>query len=180
MSGIGRLLLFFFFLPSVPDVTINQIKVGIICVLSFSTSLLLPSFLMEHNLQQLQDCFVSLHSHVKVQVKNLELDLLWLYPVGRGILKERVSLARRSANILVNRGCLTGRCFIAPRPSLKPEVTFGVGWSRQELRAWLAMSMGGIKQDPCCMSPPPVSPSHHCVMGWPQREVQPAAHPSVN
>lgn len=84
---------------------------------------------MEHNLQQLQDCFVSLHSHVKVQVKNLELDLLWWYPVGRGILKERVSLARRSANILVNRGCLTGRCFIAPRTIFE---TWGHFWCRME------------------------------------------------
>lgn len=89
MSGTGRLLVFSFSLPSVPDLIIkfNQIKVNFIWALSFSTSLLLRSFLMQHNLEQLQDCFVSLHSHGKVQVQSLELDLLWLYPVGE-YLKE--------------------------------------------------------------------------------------------
>lgn len=52
-----------------------------------------------------------------------------------------------------------GRCLI-------PKVTFGVGWGRQELRAWLAVSMGGIKQDLCPVSPPAVCPSHRCIMGW--------------
>lgn len=51
-------------------------------------------------------------------------------------------------------------------PCLIPKVTFGVGWGRQELRAWLAVSMGGIKQDLCPVSPPAVCPSHRCIMGW--------------
>lgn len=72
MSRLGLLLFCSFFLPSFLDVIIklNQIKINIICALSSSTSLLSPSFLMQHNLQQLQSCFVSLHSHLKVQVKS--------------------------------------------------------------------------------------------------------------
>jgi len=96
MSGLELLLFCSFFLSSVLDVIVklSQKKINIIYALSSSTSLLSPSFLLQHNLQQLRSCFVSLHSHLKEQVKSLELDLLWLYPVGK-YLKEGFLLPGR-------------------------------------------------------------------------------------
>lgn len=83
MLGLG-LLFSSFFLPSILDVIIklNHNNI-IICALSSSTSLLSSSFLMQHNLEWLQRYFVSLHSHLKLQVKSLEPDLLRIYPMGK-------------------------------------------------------------------------------------------------
>lgn len=83
MSGLG-LLFCSFFLPSILDVIIklNHNNI-IICALSLSTSLLSSSFLMQHNLEWLQRYFVSLHSHLKLQVKSREPDLLRIYPMGK-------------------------------------------------------------------------------------------------
>lgn len=162
---LAGFLNFPFSLPSVPDVIIkfNQIKVSVIWALSFSTSLLLCSFLMQHNLQQLQDCFVSLHTHWEVQVQGLELDLLWLHPVGEYLREEFLLPEKNLQTLWWTEDAWQGAASLHHGPSLKPKVPLGVGWGRQELRAWLAMSVGGIKQDPCLVSSSCVSLSslHH-------------------
>lgn len=106
--------IFFFFLPSVPDVIIkcNQIKVSLICVLQhLSASSQFPD---AAQLTEAAGLLCVLAQLCESAGEKLGAGPIMVVSSG-GVLKGRVSPARQSANILVNRGCLTGRCFLAPR-----------------------------------------------------------------
>lgn len=183
MSWTGRLLLFSFFpLPSVPDViiTFNQIKVSIIWALSFSTSLLLHSFLMQHNLEQLQSCFVAILA-LSGKSAGAKPGAGPIMAISSGaILKGRVSSARQPANILVKRGCSAGRCFIAPWAVFE---TWSHFWCRMEQAGAQGLAVNEHGRNKAgslsCVSSSCVSlPSLHHGLA-PERG-HPAAHPSVS
>lgn len=76
---------------------------------------------MQQNLGQLQSCFVSFHSHLTVQAKSLELDLLWVPSMGK-YLREGLLLPGRLQMFGEQR--MLSREMLFCGMSLEPEATF--------------------------------------------------------
>lgn len=137
---------------------------------------------MWDNLEQLQSCFVSLHSDLKVQVKSLEQDLLQIHPMGK-YLREGFLLPGRLQTFWMQTedvcqgsalwwhlGCLWNLKLLLLQLQKEQAGVWGLSGNEHGRN-----NMGALS----CVSSP-VLPSQHCVICWPHRGVQPGAQPSVN